>query len=460
MPETVRTSEIRELLRLGLPIMAAQTFQMGMGVTDTLMAGRYSAIDLAGVALAWGMAGPVTMLIMGILFAITPVVAQLFGAGRRNQIGAVIRQAVWLAAISSALGIAIVSNLGPVFDFIGAEQAVADVSRGYLKASIWGYPGFALYFVFRNTCEGMGKTRPAMVVASIAFAINVPLNYMFVYGHFGAPELGGIGCGVATAIVSWLECIAMFVVITGRFYRGAEIFSGSWKPDIGEFARLARVGVPIGITTFLEMGLFSLVTLLLAQFGANPVAAHSIAMNINGVAFMIPLSLGMAASIRVGHSIGAGDFEKAREVGKTAVRASLVFAAGTAAVLFVFRFQIAGAFSQDADLVAIAANVLMFVAGYQFVDDPQAAAIGVLRGYKDTRVPMILAFIGYWAIALPVALFFGFGVGDFDGWGIYGFWIGLVAGIAFVAVTTNIRRVRLGVDVRRIRMLAADGVEA
>ena len=205
MPETVRTSEIRELLRLGLPIMAAQTFQMGMGVTDTLMAGRYSAIDLAGVALAWGMAGPVTMLIMGILFAITPVVAQLFGAGRRNQIGAVIQQAVWLATISSALGIVIVSNLGPVFDFIGAEQAVADVSRGYLKAAIWGYPGLALYFVFRNTCEGMGKTRPAMVVAGIALAINVPLNYMFVYGQFGAPELGGIGCGVATAIVNWLQ---------------------------------------------------------------------------------------------------------------------------------------------------------------------------------------------------------------------------------------------------------------
>ena len=294
--------------------------------------------------------------------------------------------------------------------------------------------------------------------------LNGFLNYAFIFGHFGAPELGGVGCGVATAIVFWLEALGMFMIIRRREYKSAAIFAGSWVPDLSAIARITRIGVPIAVTMFFEMGLYSLVTLLLAEFGDTSVAAHAIAMNVNGIAFMIPMSLGMAAAIRVGHCVGAGQFDQAAVVGQATFRLALGFAVVVAVGLGAARFWVVGLYTDDAQVQLVAANCLLFVALYQFVDDTQVTAIGTLRGYKDTRIPMLYAMFGYWVVALPVALTLGYGWLSFEaypaGFGIYGFWGGLTCGLTFVAITLNVRRVRLARDEARIRALAASDVRS
>ena len=444
--------------------MLAQLFMMAMHVVDTVMAGRYSAADLAGVALAGSVIGPVMILLTGVLGAITPVTAQLFGGGKQAEIGHIARQGLWLGMIAAAATFIVVSYSHLALGLLNASPEMVRVASGYLEAVRWGYPGMCVYIVFRGVCEGMGRTRPAMVIAGSLLGVNALLNYAFIYGAFGAPELGGVGCGVATAIVMWLTAALIVVVVTRRFYASARLFRGGWRggwrPDLATFARLARIGIPIGVTVFFEFGVFSLITLLLAEFGANVVAGHTIAMNINGLAFMIPMSLGMAASIRVGHCVGAENFAEARVVGQTALRASFAYAALAGLAIFPLRSLLVGLYTESPDVIAVATNLLIFVAAYQLVDDTQATAIGVQRGYKDTRAPMWLALTGYWVIGLPIGLSCGYGWLGLPELGVYGFWIGLAIGLTFVAICVNVRRIRFATDIPRIRRYAADAQTA
>ena len=449
-------AELKRLASLGAPIVLAQLFMMAMHVVDTVMAGRYSAVDLAGVALAGSVVGPVMILLTGVLGAITPVTAQLFGGGKQAEIGHVARQGLWLGLIAAVASFVVVSYAHLALGLVNASPEMVRVASGYLDAVRWGYPGMTVYVVFRGICEGMGRTRPAMVIAGLLLGVNAFLNYAFIYGAFGAPELGGVGCGVATAIAMWLNAALILVVVTRRFYASAQLFRGGWRPDFATFARLGRIGIPIGITVFFEFGVYSLVTLLLAGFGANVVAGHTIAGNINGLAFMIPMSLGMAASIRVGHCVGAENFAEARIVGQTAVRASFAYAALAALAIFPVRTLLVGLYTDSPEVIEVAANLLIFVAAYQFVDDTQATAIGVQRGYKDTKAPMWLALTGYWVVGLPVGLAFGYGWLGLPQLGVYGFWIGLTIGLAFVAICVNLRRVHFSTDIPRIRRYAAD----
>ena len=449
-------AELKRLVSLGAPIVLAQLFMMSMHVVDTIMAGRYSATDLAGVALAGSVIGPVMILLTGVLGAITPVTAQLFGGGKREEIGHIARQGLWLGMIAAVASFVVVSYAHLALGLLNAPPDMVRVAEGYLDAVRWGYVGMSAYVVLRGICEGMGRTRPAMVIAGSLLGVNALLNYAFIYGAFGAPELGGVGCGVATAIVMWLNAVLILVVVTRRFYASARLFQGDWRPHFGTFAKLGRIGIPIGITVFFEFGVYSLVTLLLAGLGANVVAGHTIAGNINGIAFMIPMSLGMAASIRVGHCVGAEDYADARIVGQTAVRASFAYAALAALAIFPARMLLVGLYTDSPEVIEVAANLLIFVAAYQFVDDTQATAIGVQRGYKDTRAPMWLALAGYWVIGLPVGLAFGYGWLGLPEFGVYGFWIGLTIGLAFVATCVNMRRIRFATDIPRIRRYAAD----
>ena len=457
-------AELKRLASLGAPIVLAQLFMMAMHVVDTVMAGRYSAADLAGVALAGSVIGPVMILLTGVLGAITPVTAQLFGGGKQAEIGHIARQGLWLGMIAAAATFIVVSYSHLALGLLNASPEMVRVASGYLEAVRWGYPGMCVYIVFRGVCEGMGRTRPAMVIAGSLLGVNALLNYAFIYGAFGAPELGGVGCGVATAIVMWLTAALIVVVVTRRFYASARLFRGGWRggwrPDLATFARLARIGIPIGVTVFFEFGVFSLITLLLAEFGANVVAGHTIAMNINGLAFMIPMSLGMAASIRVGHCVGAQNFAEARIVGQTALRASFAYAALAGLAIFPLRSLLVGLYTESPDVIAVATNLLIFVAAYQLVDDTQATAIGVQRGYKDTKAPMWLALTGYWVIGLPIGLSCGYGWLGLPELGVYGFWIGLAIGLTFVAICVNVRRIRFATDIPRIRRYAADAQTA
>jgi len=406
---------------------------MSMGVLDTIMAGRVSAEDLAGVALGGNVLWPSLLLLNGTLMALTPTISQLHGAGRTAETGEAARQGLWIALVLAGTLIAIVLNAEPLYRLMDADPAAVAITTEYLAATAFGLPGLMLYFVMRFLCEGLGRTLPAMVITGTALALKGVLNWALIYGHLGMPALGGVGCGYATAIIMWLQATAMLVVVRHPTFRASGLFRRFSWPDPPRIAALVRLGMPIGMTAFFEIAAFSMVTLLIARFGAEVVAGHQIAMMTNGVAFMVPLGIGMAATIRVGHEIGAGHPAGARRAAATAMVASLGFALTAALVLVVIHEAIAGFASREAAVAALAAELILFVALYIFVDAAQATAIGALRGYKDTRVPMMIALFGYWAVALPVGASLGFGwVGP--GLGIYGFWIGLAVGLATVAV--------------------------
>ena len=447
----------KELGALGVlagPIILTQLSQMGMGVVDAIMAGRVSAVDLAGIALGGNFFWPAMLLLSGIAMSVTPLVSQMHGAGREEDAGAVVRQALWIAC-GGALLLVVAMQFGEAaYRLIGVDPAAIPVAAAYLSAMSFGLVPILGYFVLRNLCDGMSWTTPAMVVALSGLALKVPLNYLFVYGGLGVPAMGGVGCGVSGAIVMWCEFLAMVGIVKYSRVKRAGAFSRFSAPDPRMIWRLMRLGLPIGIAIFFEVAVFSVVTLLIGRLGVEAVASHQVASNVGGITFMVPLALGMAATIRVGYNVGANDLPGARRSAFVAVGASGVFAVVAAGVLLVLRHEIVGAYTTDPAVIEIAAGLLLFVALYQFVDDTQVTAVGALRGYKDVRAPMFTALVAYWVIALPVGAVLGFGLFGTEPWGVEGFWSGLVGGLAVASVVLLARLGWLSRNERRIRLFA------
>lgn len=448
--------EVGRLTRLALPIMLTQLSQMGMGVADTIMAGRVSAADLAGVALGGNLFWPFLMFVTGILMSITPSVSQLHGGGRQRDAGEVVRQASWIALVGGAALIVLLWNAEPIYHAIGVDPLAIPISVGYLHALSFGVLPILGYFALRLMCEGMSWTLPAMAIAVSALLLKIPLNFLFIYGHegFGIPAMGGVGCGWSTAIVMTYEVVIMAVVVAYSRMRITGVFARFSLPNAEEIWRLIRLGVPIGASTFLEFSMFSVMTLLIGRLGVDSVAAHMIASNVGGLTFMIPLALGMAGSIRVGYNVGAGDLDAARRSGRVVIGISALFAVVAAAAVFFGREFVAGLYSNDTSVTLLAGELLLFVAFYQLFDDTQVTAIGALRGFKDTRTPMVVAAFAYWGIGFPVSVTLGFGFLGAPELGVHGFWWGLSVGLAVASLVLLLRFRWLSNQRERVLQLA------
>ncbi len=446
--------EARALLSLGAPMMATQFCIMGMGFLDTAMAGHYASVDLAGVTLAGNLLWPVFMLMTGLTLAVTPMVAQLTGARKVDESGAIVGQGIWMALFASLVTVAILHNADVFFALLGTEPAVTEVAVQYLKAVSWGMPPGMVYIVLRYASEGLGHTRPPMFIAASALLLNGPLNYLLIYGALGFPELGGVGCGWATAIVMWFELGLMIFVARQRFFRATGLFEQFRWPEATTIARILKIGLPIGLAVFMEMAVYSVIGFLITAFGTSPLAANGIAGNINWMTYVIPMSLGSAAAIRVGFHVGAEDREGARRVAMTALKMSLAYALAVSAILVGLRDLLVGIYTTDPAVIGIATKLMIFIALYQIVDDTIATMEGTLRGYKDTRVPMVFSLVGYWIVALPLGHVLAIGWFGPPAMGVYGYWTGMTIGMLLVAICLGIRLRRTSTDSALIRRLA------
>ena len=258
-----RLVELRELARLGLPLMAAQIFQMGQGFVDAVMAGRLSSEDLAGITLGGALMWPTMMLLAGILMAATPIIAQLNGAGRVAEVGEIVRQGFWLALAASAALVLFLWNAAPLYGWVGVDPLATAIASPYIRASSFGMPAIMCFFLLRYQCEGLGRTMPAMVIAALALPLKIVLNYAFIYGALGAPRLGGAGCGWSLAIVAWFELACIAFVVTRPFYAQANVFTAFSVPSWHVIARFIRIALPSGVTIFFEDGIYSIITLLI-----------------------------------------------------------------------------------------------------------------------------------------------------------------------------------------------------
>ena len=435
---TVR-SELKSLSVLGAPIVLTQMSQMGMSIIDLIFAGHVSAADLAGIGLGASLFWPTMLLTSGLLFAVTPTVAQLYGAGRANETGAVARQAGWIAFAGAIVVILVLLNARPIYTFFDVDPVGIPIAVGFLEAQAWGIFALFGYFVFRNLCEGLALTLPAMVIGLLSLGLKIPLNMIFVNGAFGIEGLGGIGCGVSSAIVFWIQFFAIAIAVFTTRIRRSGVFQRFDKPDLAEIGRLVRLGFPIGTSIFAEVAFFSGIVMLIGRFGVDVVASHNIATSFAGVAFMIPLAIGMASTIRVGASVGAREFNHAWLTVRVAVGTALAVGCFSAIVMLLGRKQLVTLYNDEPQVVALASMLFLYCAFFQLFDCAQVVMMGSLRGYKDTTKPMFIAIAAYWGIGMPIGLGFGFGWITEEPVGVVGFWWGLCAGLAAAALGLSIR---------------------
>lgn len=427
-------AEVRQLVRLAAPLVFTQLAQMGMGVVDTVMAGRLGAVNLAGVALGGVVFWPLLLLVAGVVMSLTPTVSQLHGSGRSHEAGEAVRQVLWIALGAGALLAVVLRNIAPLYHFVGVDPQAIPITLGYLSAISWGVLPVLGYFALRYLCEGLSWTTPAMIISGVALLLKIPLNYWFIYGGWGLPAMGGVGCGWASAVVMGFQFVAICLVVKYSRVAVAGVFAKFSWPQIAAITRYIKLGLPIGMSTFVEFGIFSLVTLLIGRLGAETVAAHQIVNNISGLVFMVPLGLGMATSIRVGFNVGANDLVAARRSGWVAIGASFGFALVAVAALLTVGPWVVSLYSSEPQVVAVATSLLIIVALYQIFDDVQVIAMGALRGYKDTATPFFIAFACYWLVSFPVALVLGYGYFESLNMGVAGYWVGLASGLVCAAL--------------------------
>ena len=432
-------AEAKELMKLGVPMVATQLFIMGMGFVDTVMAGRYSSADLAGVTMGGNVLWPLFMFSSGLTMALVPIVAQLRGAGKVADVGEKARQGLWIAFVMSFFVVGMMLNAEPFFIWLGVDEEVIRIAVDYLRACAWGVPPVMIYVSLRFVAEGLGHTKPPMVIAAGALALNIPVNYIFIYGKFGAPELGGVGCGVATATVYWFELIVMMVVLRMPFFRKTGLLEKFSYPNLAGIKEVLKIGLPIGAQSFVAMMVFSIVGFLVAGIGITELASHSIAGNLNWLTYVIPMALGSAVSIRVGFAVGAFDPQAVGSIIKTVYQITLCYAVIVSCLLIFARFSLVSLYTRDAAVIALGATLMLFVAFYQIFDDLQAITGGILRGFKDTMVPMLISLVSYWLIAIPLGYLLAEGLVFFEPMGVYGYWSGLTFGLFLAASTAGVR---------------------
>jgi len=424
-------AEAAATIKLATPLIIGQISSVAMGFTDTLFAGRLSALDLAAVAIGSVVWSSLNLFIIGTMLAVPAFIAEYDGAGQRDKMASFTRQATWLGLGLAILVFFLVRNIEPLLHWLQVEAEVIPPAVDYLRAVSWGAPFWAAFLVLRFLSEGLGRTRPTMYFGLFAMLLNVPADYVLMYGKLGFAPLGAEGCGVATALVLAVQALLMILYV-GRHnsYRFLALFTHWEWPRFDKLWELMRVGIPIGATIFVESSLFLAASLLMGRLGTIELAGHQIALNFAALVFMIPLGLGMAITVRVGNAVGRGDLPEARFRGWSGIGLALITQILSALVIFLFPKQIAALYTSDPKVATVAVSLLFFAAVFQLSDGLQAAAAGALRGLKDTQWPMLMVVFAYWAVGLPLS----YGLGIIGGRGGAGIWVGLLAGLTVAAI--------------------------
>jgi MATE family multidrug resistance protein len=428
--------EVRRTLLLATPLIIGQVTSFGMNFVDTVMAGRLGTVALGAIAVGSSVWAAGFLLSLGVLMSVSPAVSQLEGAGRRRQAGEMTRQALWIALVLGAGVFFAMREMDWVVGLLDVDDAVAETALGYLDAISWGALALTGQLVLRFFSEGTGNTRPTMYIGLLGIAINIPLNYVLMFGKLGFEPMGAVGCGWATAIVFWLQFIALWIYIAVKpHYRPFELFERFSRPSWREIRGLLIVGLPIGITIFFEGSLFIATALLIGTLGALPIAAHQVAINFASMAFMVPLGMAGAITVRVGNAVGRRDREGARRAGLVGIGIAGVYGTISALIMVALPGPIARMYTAEADVIALASQLLLLAAIFQVTDGLQVASAGALRGLKDTRWPMVYSLVSYWGVGMTLGIWLTFS----RDWGPHGMWTGLVAGLSVAAVLLGTR---------------------
>ncbi|MGX1827769.1 MATE family efflux transporter [Paenibacillus taichungensis] len=428
MTTTSFSQKVKQFLIIFLPIFTTQIALSAMSFFDTNMSGKFSPADLAGVAIGTSLWLPVQTGLSGILIGITPVVSHLLGSKRNDKIGHSVIQALYLGV---AVGIVVLAAgtllLSPILNGMPLEPRVAQVAFYFLCALAFGVIPLFGYTVLRSFMDALGQTRITMMITLVSLPVNIFLNYLLIFGRWGFPQLGGVGAGVATASTYWLIfLLSLFFAHRIEPFAQYGIFRKMPKISLTKWKELLKIGVPIGFATFFETSIFAAVTLLMSRFDTITIAAHQAALNFASTLYMLPVSICMALTILVGYEAGAGRVRDAKQYSLLGIGGAIGLSLLTAVVLLVFGEQIAGVYSNDREVIALTQHFLIYAIFFQISDAIATPTQGALRGYKDVNPALIITFVAYWIIGLPV----GYITATYTSLGAFGYWVGLIAGLA------------------------------
>ena len=427
------------MLLIAGPLILAQVAQNGMSFVDTVMVGRLGGDRLAGMALGAVVFNMTYLLNMALVMSASPLVAQAIGADDKPRAATVARHALLLALLLALPAVAVAYFVGPLLVHLGQEPSVVADATEYLRAVCLGLVGAIVMVAMRGYLEGQGDTRPIMVIAITGVAFNVGLNEVLIFGRLGVPAFGLAGAGYATAITYTAMALGLIAYVRWR-YALERVFSGFRRLEPGLFRELLTVGWPISLTLGFEVGLFAAATVVMGMFGEAPLAGHQVAMQSVSLAFMVPLAIGVATGVRVGQAVGRRDTPAVSRAGWTGIALAGSFMLLTATIFLTAPRTVVGIYLDldvpaNAPVIAYAVMFLALGGVFQVFDGIQVAAVGALRGLKDTRVPMFITLLAYWLIGMPVGLLcaFTFGLGP------RGMWYGLLVSLV-VAATLLTRR--------------------
>ncbi len=436
--------ETHALIKIAIPAILAQLAQMALGVSDTIMAGNYSPNALAAVGTGFSLFVVIFSLFMGMMIAINPMVAQLNGQQQEKQIGKVFQLGFVMAVIFGIISFIALNLSRYLLDLVGIPEAIVSTTSDYLSALSWGTISAYLFLALRSGNEGLFSTKAIMVCSFLAIPFNIVLNYWFIFGGLGVEAMGAVGAGYATSIVWTILFISLAVfTFTHKPFKKYDILKNFSWPTIKLTKEYFHIGIPIALGMVMEIAMFGGMGIFIARYGEQLAGAHQIAMNIAGVAFMVPLGLSVAVTARVGYWLGQERFGQMRLAGYCGIGLSLVFQVVTVTIMLLLRYQIVGFYTNDLAIIEIAAGLIFLAAIFQFSDGLQVNAAGALRGMKDTTIPMLYMAISYWLVGFPL----GYYLAEFEGMKAQGFWIGIIAGLTMAAILL------LGRFIRRTKSL-------
>lgn len=432
------TNHTARIAALAWPILIGQLAVIANGVIDTAMTSRFSATDLAALALGASIYISVFVGLNGVLAAISPIVGQLYGARRFGAIGAEVKQGAWLALFLMTAGSLVLVFPQPLLSLAHASPELNEKAALYLRILALALPATMGFRIYASLNTAISRPKMVMALQVAALALKVPLNGLFIFGGLGLPAMGGPGCAIATAAITWLMfLISVAILRINRSYRMFGLFgTGFAAPQWKAQRELLKLGIPMGLSYLIEVTAFTFMALFIARLGDTAVAGHQVTANFGTVLYMLPLAIANASGTLVAQSIGARQYDTARRVGFAGIRLAAILSVSIGCIVWLTRDAIVRAYTPDETIVAAALPLFVFIAFYQLFDSIQVTAAFVLRAYKVAFVPTLMYALGLWGIGLGGGYVLGldpFGISPPALRGAAGFWMGNSASLALVA---------------------------
>ncbi|MEB3754342.1 MATE family efflux transporter [Acinetobacter sp. MD2(2019)] len=428
---TSKKYELKRLLSLMLPILITQFSQAGLGLIDTIMAGHLSASDLAAIAVGVGIWMPIMLFFVGIILATTPLVAEAVGAKAQAKIPHLVRQSMWMAFGLGLIALVLLQFMPFLLELFKVPVDLRPKASLFLHAIGFGMPAVTLYTSLRCYSEAIGNPQPVTVISLLSLLVLIPLNYLFMHGFGPLPALGSAGCGFATAILQWMMLITLATYIhKAKIYQQHKIFASIEKPNLALATTIFKLGAPIGLAVFFEVSIFSTAAIIISPLGDITIAAHQIAISVTSQLFMLPMSLAIALTIRVGTYFGERNWAAMRKVQLVGLMTATTMACFTMLLIAFGRNEIIQLYTRDPHVAEMAVYLLHFCIAYQMMDGWQVSAAGCLRGMQDTQAPMWITLIAYWCISLPLSIYWI----RYQHMGAQGIWISLIIGLAVACI--------------------------